>query len=259
MGNLAFLILTCDKYNDLWDGYFHQFKKYFDWEIPVYFGSNELSPNFVNPKIHNIKSGPDISWGLSFKKILDQISEEYILVTLEDLYFCSEINKELLKLIEQVLNGKKTIRHLKYSGFITGREELIPGISILEAETPYRVSLCGIWQKKYLQSIICSDENPWQFEIEGSARTKLDDGFFALNEPLFRTVNLVEKGFWIRSSINWAVAQEIPVNPASRKFKTPLKELFSLVKNFYFNLMIRVPLERKQALIAKLKKYLVMN
>lgn len=129
----------------------------------------------------------------------------------------------------------------------------------MEADTPYRVSLCGVWQKKYLQSIILSEENPWQFEINGSARTKMDEGFFALDERLFGTVNLVEKGFWIKASIKWALRQKIPVDPRSRKFKTQLEELLSLIKNVYFDLMIKVPLDKKQLLVAKLKKYLVMN
>jgi hypothetical protein len=53
--------------------------------------------------------------------------------------------------------------------------------------------------------------------------------------------------------------QKIPVNPRSRKFKTLPKEIWSMVKNFYFDLMIKVPLEKKQLIVAKLKKYLVMN
>jgi hypothetical protein len=259
MNNLAILILSCDKYNDLWDGYFHQFEKYFDVDIPVYFGSNEISPNIKNPKIRNIKSGPDISWGLSFKKIIDQVNEEYILITLEDLYLCSKIDRTLMNKAQKMINGQELVRHLKYSGYIRGSKEVLPGVKILDADTPYRVTLCGVWQKKYLQSIIRSEENPWQFEICGSSRTKADDGFFALDEPLFRTVNLVEKGFWIKSSIKWALMQKIPVNPRSRKFKTLPKEIWSMVKNFYFDLMIKVPLEKKQLIVAKLKKYLVMN
>ena len=129
----------------------------------------------------------------------------------------------------------------------------------MEADTPYRVTLCGIWQKNYLQSIINPEENPWQFEIEGSVRTKMDDGFFALDEQLFKTVNLVEKGFWIRKSIKWAIKHKIPIDPNSRNFKSPLQELYSLIKNFYFDLMMKVPLEKKQLLLTKLRKYLVMN
>jgi hypothetical protein len=259
MSNLAFLILTCDKYKDLWSGYFHQFEKYYDINIPVYFGTNELIPNNISPKIHLIRSGPDVSWGLSFINIISQIKEEYILVTLEDLYFCSHINHELMSKVQDIINGQELIRHLKYSGYIRGSEYPIPGVSILEADTPYRVTLCGIWQKNYLQSIIHPDENPWQFEIEGSVRTKMDDGFFALDEPLFKTVNLVEKGFWIRKSIKWAIKHKIPIDPNSRNFKSPLQELYSLIKNYYFNLMMKVPLEKKQLLLAKLRKYLVMN
>jgi len=259
MNNLAILILSCDKYNDLWDGYFHQFEKYFDVDIPVYFGSNEISPNIKNPKIRNIKSGPDVSWGLSFKKIIDQVNEEYILITLEDLYLCSKIDRMLMNKAQQMINGQELVRHLKYSGYIRGSKEVLPGVKILDADTPYRVTLCGVWQKKYLQSIIRSEENPWQFEIEGSVRTKMDDGFFALDEPLFKTVNLVEKGFWIRKSIKWAIKHKIPIDPNSRNFKSPLQELYSLIKNYYFDLMMKIPLEKKQLLLAKLRKYLVMN
>jgi hypothetical protein len=257
--NLAFLILSCDKYNDLWNGYLYQLNKYFDLDIPTYFGVNELSPKLNNSKIKIIKSGPDDSWGKSFISIIDQIDEDYILITLEDLYICSKIDHHLMKTAQEMIDGRVNMRHLKYTGFIKGKNNIIPGVSILEADTPYRVTLCGIWNKEYLKSIIQPEETPWQFEINGSARTKMDDGFFALNMPLVKTVNLVEKGFWVRKSIKWAVKQKIPVDPKSRNYKNPIQEIISMVKNSYFNMMIKIPLEMKQKILKKLKKYLVIN
>jgi len=257
--NLAVLILSCDKYNDLWDGFYYQFAKYFKLDIPVYFASNKLTPSWSDSKVKIIHTGPEKNWGENFKRAIKQVNSQYIFITLEDLYICSEINDEGCVLIQSILDQQSDLKHLKYSGFIQGNEEVIKGVKILEAGTPYRVTLCGIWQKNYLLSIIDDLDTPWIFELDGSIRTQSDKGFYSLEKPLFQSVNMVEKGYWITSSLRWALKTQIPVNPQSRPRKSFYQDLTSYIKDHYFNIMIHVSLDRRRKILSLVKKILVLN
>lgn len=257
--NLAVLILSCDKYNDLWDGCYYQFAKYFKLDIPVYFASNNLSPSWSDSKIKIIHTGPEKNWGENFKRAIEQVNSQYIFVTLEDLYICSEINDDGYVLIQSMLERQLDLKHLKYTGFIQGNKEVMKGVKILDAGTPYRVTLCGIWQKEYLLSIIDDLDTPWIFEVDGSVRTQSDKGFYSLEKPLYQSVNMVEKGYWITSSLRWALQNQIPVNPQSRFRKSSYQDLTSFIKDHYFNMMMKVSLDKKRKILSLVKKILVLN
>ena len=109
---LAVLILSCDKYNDLWDGYYYQFVKNFKLDLPIYFSSNQLSPSWSDSKIKIIYTGPEKNWGENFKKAVRQVNSHYILVTLEDLYICSTIDSNGFDLVQSMLKYQQDLKHL---------------------------------------------------------------------------------------------------------------------------------------------------
>jgi hypothetical protein len=81
---LAVLVLSCDKYHDLWKPFLGQFRKYFPVEsYPIYLGSN--SKACTEPGVISVLSGDDPDWSTSLKRMLAQIKEPKIFVILEDL------------------------------------------------------------------------------------------------------------------------------------------------------------------------------
>ena len=190
--SLAFLILSCDKYADLWDGYFHQMEKNFNLDLPVYFASNINSPNTSFP-LRLIHTGAEVSWGINFKRVLKEINERYVFITLEDLYLQSKFSTSLFSEVSNFIHHSPVhVKHLKYSGVIKGKEMVSDHISNLPSGMPYRVTLCGIWDREYLLSFIEDGENPWEFEVHGSVRAVNVEGYFALNLPICKTINMVE-------------------------------------------------------------------
>ena len=253
------LILSCDKYSDIWDGYYYQFKKHFELDLPIYFAANQLSPSWVDEKIKIICTGPEKSWGENFKKVIEQVDAQFILITLEDLYICSGVSGSEYSLIQSMLSQYSDLRHLKYTGYVQGQKELIKGVKILDSDTPYRVTLCGVWQKEYLLSIVEDLDTPWSFEIKGSVRTQNDVGFYSLCKPLFDSMNMVEKGYWISRSLKWALQNRIPVHPHTRPRKSWVQDLTSFFKDHYFNMMMRMPLDKKRKILFYVKKMLVLH
>ncbi len=132
-------------------------------------------------------------------------------------------------------------------------------ISKLPSGLPYRVTLCGIWDREYLLSIIEDDENPWQFEVNGSARNASIEGYYSLNIPICRTVNMVEKGTWIKKSVQWAFLNEIPLRIETRLFKSWHQEILCVIKQGYFNFILKTDISIRKKIVDLIKKILVIH
>ncbi len=257
--SLALLILSCDKYSDLWCGYFYQFEKNFNLEVPVYFASNNLTPNTSIP-LRMIQTGEELNWSSNFKKVLMEIEEKFVFITLEDLYPKSPFSIELFsEACNFISRSSSELKHLKCSGVVRGQEKADEHISRLPRGLPYRVTLCGIWNREFLLSFIKDEENPWEFEVNGSSRAADIDGFFAMTMPIYETVNMVEKGFWIRESVSWALNNDLPINVNSRHLKNWRQEAYSKIKNYYFNFIMKINYTRRKQIVDLLKKILIIH
>jgi len=80
--SIAFLVLTCDKYADLWPMYFHFFNKNWpDCPYKKYFVTNHKSISESN--FECIKIGNDESWSDNLTKALSVLKTkfEYLMIT----------------------------------------------------------------------------------------------------------------------------------------------------------------------------------
>ena len=102
---IPFLVVSSDKYSDLWVSFLKTFKSNFKDRQKIYFGSN--TKKFKNSNVIPIISGPDKDWSSSLIKILDKINEEYLIIILEDLYFAQEIDKKKFNSIIKFCYKKK--------------------------------------------------------------------------------------------------------------------------------------------------------
>lgn len=254
------LILSCDRYKDLWPGFFFQFQKYYPQRGKIYFGCNELIPaNFYGREIIVVHAGKDLDWTSTFRNILNKIDSEYLLITLEDLYLNSAVNETVLDEVQNLIKSDLNVNHVKCTDTIKGDKQVGKYIFEIKNGVPYKVSLCGIWNRKYLLNLLQDGESPWDFEVNGSSRAKNDNGFYTINTPILNNINMVEKGLWIKSSLKWAIRNQIPISPNSRKSKTLLQELISIIRNLYFNLMMRAPLHIRLKIYFFVKKYLIIH
>ena len=87
----AVLVVSCDKYSDLWNPFFYFFKKHWpDCPYDIYLGSNTI--DFKKDGIKMLFSGKDIDWSNSTMKIVSQLSSKYLLILLEDMFIVSPID-----------------------------------------------------------------------------------------------------------------------------------------------------------------------
>lgn len=254
--DFCILLLSCDKYADLWPVTLGQFRKHFHNNIyPVYFGSNKIAP--ADPDVISVLSGPDRDWSSSYAHILEKIPYRKIFVLLEDLVIDSPINStEFDECIRFML--ARDAMHIKYwSAPKPGRATDHDFFWEYSRGAPYRATVCGFWDREYLLRLLLPGESPWNFEIMGSYRTSYSDGFYATVKPLFEFVNIIEKGYWIPESLVWATKNDIHFDLSRRPMLAGRKGLVSRLQSVYFNLMLKVPWRIRLGLMNKLRKALI--
>lgn len=253
---LAILILSCDKYADLWNPFIHQFKRFFPLDdYKVYLGSNKLKFNMTG--IESVLSGDDLDWSTSLKKILLQINEPKVFIILEDLFLASPIDYDGFQVAKRFLYDKNAL-HIKYWAIPMALEPTAnQRIGVYPKGAPYRVTACGFWDREYLMSLLIEGESPWNFEIQGSYRSSYSDGFYGLTRPLCEYYNMIEKGCWIPHSVDWALDVGINLQLDKRPMLLGRNHIYSRIKMFYFNMMRRIPWRWRVSLMNKLRRVLI--
>lgn len=213
--NLSILILSCDKYSDLWNPFFSEFfQKWPDCPYDIYLGSNQKK--FKHEKVKTLFSGEDRDWSSSLRNIIKQIPSENILIILEDFFLTKKINSQNFNKYFNYLNKNK-FNHCHLFSKPKPDKILKNRIGVYEKGMPYRSTVLGIWNKKYLEKLLLDGENPWNFEIMGSYRTSFDDGFYCLPDGIFDFINCIEKGKWFKEAVEYCKENKIEIDLSKRE------------------------------------------
>jgi hypothetical protein len=255
--NACVIIMSCDKYSDLWQPFFHFFNKYWpDCPFNIYLSTN--SKNFNQPKLTVLKSGTNSNWSDEALVNLKKINYKYIVYLQDDYLFLKKVNtKAILSLIEKMELYNCHYLRLFPSPGPDALFTLDNSLGLISENAAYRTSLqAAIWHKPTLEKIIKPGENSWEFEINSPARSK---GFLFLSVPLNKKINIkqqlfpityyyltaVFKGKWVYGMKNILKKEGVSIDESLRPFETRNT-------NFKRNLYNKSPLLLKKILF-KLK------
>lgn len=250
----AILVLSCDKYSDLWNPFFECFNRYWnDCPYKIYLGSNTV--NYKKDGITTIYSGEDKDWSSSTKKIIEQIDEKYVWIFLEDIFITSNIDTIFVNEIFNFLKDKE-------ANFIHETQKIPPvnDKSIFDKYPkgmPYRVNVRGFWNKEYFTKLLLEGESPWNFEIMGSYRSSYDDGFYSIKKDVITFANMVEKGKWIRKSVEWCEKEDIKLDINKREKLTSLYHVRSVLQLIYFKIIVNINWKYRIKLMNILRKLFI--
>lgn len=254
--NCTILVLSCDKYSDLWEPFFGQFWKYWpDCPYQVVLGSN--TKGYKHPKVKTILSGPDRDWSTSLRAILEKISTPYIFLWLDDIFPIEKIRStDFSNALEFLVRNKGKHMHTGPSpkpDFLS--QDLRFGV--YESGAPYRATAMGFWEISYLHDFLIMGENPWNFEIMGSYRTRYTDGFYCSMKPLFERLHVVEKGKIFADAYEYCRKHSIPLDTKKREILSDTKKLRSQIQIVIFNTVMKIPWKIRVATMDALRKLLI--
>lgn len=236
----AVLILSCDKYADIWPPFFSFFQKYWPrCPFKIYLGSNEKRCSV--PGVHSILSGKAADWSNDTLRILDQIPEKYVIIVLEDYFINKPVDQ--LQLDQCIIAIRKTdaayirlasfpVKYHRYFTYVQHPE--FPFLGITSKDADYMVSLqAGIWNKKELQNLIQPGESPWDFEVNGSERARRSGKTYLgiLQDPTENYVHgpipylctAVTKGAWMYDAVKLMEKEKIGFDLGSRPEESRMK------------------------------------
>jgi len=98
--NIPLLVISCDKYADVWKPFFHVFRsRWPDCPFPVYLGTNHLECN--EPGVTTINVGDDKDWASGVIKMLDHLDSSQVILFLEDFFFVETVDSTaVLRLVK---------------------------------------------------------------------------------------------------------------------------------------------------------------
>lgn len=256
--SFAIVIVSCDKYSDLWDPFFQSFwKQWPDCQFPVYLQTNEVKyTGKYKGRAINILCGKDNDWSTSLKRTLTKIPEKYVFMWNEDLFLSAPVSTALfLEYIE--LMKKHKGKHIHYR-CIPGPDAYIENgvLGVYDRGMPYRSIVMGFWDSAYLQTILLDGESPWQFEIMGSYRASYEDGFFCANKKIIEFVHMAEKGKWQHTGLTYCRRNNIRLTLSARP-SSSANFIKSDLAKLYFNVVISIPWRLRIKIMNILRKAFV--
>jgi len=241
-GNFAVLVVSCDRYADMWEPFFRFFRMFWkDCPFKIYLTTNFKTPDISGVTVLN--SGFESDWSSELASALRRIPEKNIILFLED-YFIREIvdEAELKSYLEYF--SESGAAYMKLGCFSSKYNELwpyktlknFPKVGIIEKSAKYLVCLqLTLWEKSFLESILVPGESPWQFEINGSRRCeKTRRDFLCVKESKFRfdvhgpivyLCGAVTQGVLMRDAIRMGSKYGVKIDLDARPVETRFQEI----------------------------------
>jgi hypothetical protein len=235
--DLAVVVLSCDKYNDLWAPFAHCFRRAWpDCPFAVYLFANQK--RFEGGEdIRTVLSGEDRDWSSSVKACVRQLKEEYVLVLFDDVFLSRRVEPaRLAPLLGWLAHERPT--YLRFRRVPRPDERVTAVIGRYQEATLYRTAVFGIWRRTALDALLVAGESAWQFEYNSPSRAASDPSFYGTySANVLQYVHGVEKGKWVPAAHRW-LSRQGALRPGPRPvMNTPemLLNRFAHLREFFFN------------------------
>jgi hypothetical protein len=244
MKNMGIIVMTSDKYRDVWTPFYYFMEKYWaDCSYPIYHVSERERPA-TSFSIQHIEKCPKDSWNEVLSIALKKIPQDYILLLLSDFFLLRQVNstkiEEYLNILEKEDAAFLRIfpcpgPHYSYKNYLD--------IGLIEKKTPYSISTqATIWKKNDLLNFICKFKDDSELEILGSKRSdELEKDLLCVkvidknkkleeqNYPFTYLCTAVIQGKWKREAIKLCNRENLKLNLNYRK------QLSFLEEYYYYN------------------------
>lgn len=193
---VAYVVLSCDPYCDIWDTYGELFNRHWpDCPYDFYLASHQKP--FEKYGFKPILIGEDKSWSHGLLTVLHYVQEKgysYVMIAFDDFLISKKVDTEY---VSSAINtfvregGEclrfdpiRTARCFKYSKYY-GK---------MHVKVPYRVTLgFTLWNIEVLKKLTVDGESAWQFEKNATERSFEYKDFFCTWKHPFNFINLINK------------------------------------------------------------------
>jgi hypothetical protein len=198
VASLPVLVISCDRYADLWRPFFELFwRRWPDCRGPVYLGSN--FETFADLRVRTLRAGRDVAWAASVRSMLSQIHADYLIVMLEDFLLTQTVDNARIERLADIAVSEQLGCLRLYS--IYPPEHAIaryPDLGAFEPGDNWRITAqAAIWRVETLRRLLVPGFSAWDFELIGSQMSDfMLDRIWGVKEPALVYDHAIEKGRW---------------------------------------------------------------
>lgn len=167
---LAILMLSCDKYSDLWDDFFN-LKERFWPDCPYHCYLATDTKEYHREGVETIHFGIIRTWSICAAKAIEQIKEPYIALFLEDAFIYQNIDTKIIEDDFQIFLENKmdflTLERNRMEKHLTPEDQIAPHIWRIHRHRKYGIDTsAAIWNKEFFRKALEKEDcNAWQFEV----------------------------------------------------------------------------------------------
>lgn len=206
--NMTMLILSCDRFSDLWDGHIKLLEQNWpDRDMTTFIVTDSPSQKSY-PNVQIISAGTDVEWSDRLAFALKQVKTDYVFITLDDYFLIRKVkNESIIKLVEMM--EKEDIDYVrlfpKPERATLNEFGQYNNIYYINTAVLYCVNLySGIWKKEFLESTCKSPLNAWRYEV---SLTKCAQNYGAVcavsKRDEFKIIDVVRKGKILRKAAKY--------------------------------------------------------
>lgn len=219
---VSILVVSCDKYADLWDPFFALFRQRWpDCPYPVFLGSN--FKRFEGEGVTTLAIGEDVAWGAGLLRMLDGIPTSHVILLLEDFFLKATVDTAAIARLAGIA-AREGVGCLRLSPLPPPTPPpsvpigAHPELGEVERGTPYRIATQpAIWRADWLRRLIEPGYSAWEFEhLATRASEAMPEAVWAPFRPTFVYDQVVEKGKWKPEGLDICREAGVTVDLAAR-------------------------------------------
>ena len=206
--DMTMLILSCDKFSDLWDGHVKLLEEnWSDRDVETYIVTDVPSAKgYCRIKI--ISAGTDTEWTERLAFALQKVKTKYVFITLDDYFLIRKVNDQSITNLRNMME-KEEIDYTRL--FPRPKRATLnqlngyKGIRQIDISRTYSVNLYpGLWKKSFLESTVKKPLNVWLYEVSLFKRAmEYGANCVVSQRNEFRILDVVRKGKLLRRSAKY--------------------------------------------------------
>ncbi|WP_158847915.1 hypothetical protein [Algibacter sp. L1A34] len=247
MKNYSIFISSSDAYSDLWPIFFDLFHKYWpQYKGVIYLNTESKTYQHPHLKVVCTNVGHQSSFGRTFRKGLDKVETDDILLMMIDHIFMGDVDHaKMIEYFNYFKDHDIDSMYLAHQNYRELEKTNFKDIDIIVPPAQFIFAFqISFWKKNVLIKMVLPHENPWTSENYGSKRaSKMKLKFTCLSKEvklpiIYDLSGCLDKGKWLENAKEHLESIDYPVNYSKRGFRTktpmPLK-LRIKIKRIYIS------------------------
>ena len=221
-GEIAFVVLSCDRYADLWEPCIRRLRRHWaDMPFDVYLVANYKE--FHGPGVRTLHTGEDVDWSTTVRRALEQVPHPYVFFWFDDAFLNKRVRAvEVAGYLKWAIHNRAD--YLRLRDFPRPGETVAENIGRLVERVPYRnTCFASLWRREVFLEILRDGESAADFEMQGTRRSDPYPRFYGVNRCPIEYIHGVVRGVWLRSALRNLVSTG-DVRTAERPVMSAVRE-----------------------------------